>query len=215
MEKMHKWIVGFIAFFFSCGNPTINHFLMVKANESPSKSKEITLIKTNDKTINIKMLSEMELNIYARELNIDNENNYYRTPPLTFIRFFVENKGEKTLEFRLSLTHFQDNLGVEYFSLPPETLKEKFTSNAYARFNSPLLYSFHYKKTDEYASKSESLSPQKKITLKPNEFGYQIIPFEKFNPSAFEYTVQLPKSLTTKTPSFYYRKLRKDWAVTP
>lgn len=204
--------------FLACGNPDLRQYLVSRSSggDKSDKAEKVTLYDKNNLKIILEATDPEAIDEFAENLRIAAQQKYYRLPDLTYFRIRVLNKRDNAITLNLFSSVFKNELGTVFQPLGKTDYQKRFTSIAYERFPYDSLYSFYVVRSGDKKPEGdniyiEKVLPEKAVEISADEEGYQLLPFEFFDPGARLYKFILvisPEEKIEKT--FYYRTVRAD-----
>lgn len=139
-----------------------------------------------------------DLETLAEDLKLTAPSKFHRLPPLTLLRFDMENQTALPWRLKLNQVFFREigGRGRTFRVVTPDAYAKYFTSVAYEHFRYEEMYSSYVThragetpKTDFWFEKR---APADTLELKQGEAGFQILPFEFMGAGVERLVLQYP-----------------------
>ena len=230
--RLYVWFTA--AFVLRCGNPAIQNYLIqvsyndpkldqatanltVKSTVAKKPEKTMKIYEKNGVSILLITLEAEEIDTLAENLDLYSSQRYYRLPGLTYLKYQIENKSGKTIQFKLLESWFENELKQKFEALHEKEYVNFYTSTAYSRFDYMQIYSFFVTKRDDKEKNGKvfyykRFSPNEKTELYDNSSGFQIVPYRLLSPGARYYLLTLSEVDPQNAVSipFVYCTIRED-----
>lgn len=218
MSVLAKIVFLLILIQINCGNPGLRQYLISRTSggEKAEKAEKITLYDKDNLKIILEATDSESIDEFADNLRIAAQQKYYRLPDLTYFRIRIINKRDVSVILDLYKSEFTNEYKNIFQPLRKADYQKRFTSVSYERFPYDSLYSFYVIRSGDKKPEGdniyiEKVLPEKPVEISADEEGYQLLPFEFFDPGARQYTFSFSISESEKIEKkFYYRTVRSD-----
>ncbi len=187
-----------VALLGACAENRLHTFIVADSSaKSGARGKGIELLAAPLKLVLTAPDAE-ELEALAEDLKLASPAKFHRLPPLTLLRFDMENNTALPWKLKLSQAVFREpGVGGRTFRVvSAETYAQRFTSVAYEHFRYEEMYSSYITRRGAEIPKGdfsfEKRAPGEPIEIKQGEAAFQVLPFEFMGAGIEKLVLQYP-----------------------